>query len=210
MPIKTFEKLPDEKKKLILSTGIKEFAHKSYNDVSTDALTKACGISKGILFHYFGSKKQFYLYCLEKSMKRLTEKTEEVDSDNFYDIIFSTMNRKMALCLKHRNEMLMVNMATRDADVETAQEKAEILGKYMLAIKAESAAIMRKAVSALNFKNHAETEKVAEGLHLYINAVINKYLLLYQNTPENFFENSEDIKTEMKSYLDFMRYGICG
>ena len=206
---KTFENLPPEKKNLILSAGISEFAHKSYKDVSTDALTKTCGISKGILFHYFGSKKQFYLYCLEKSLKRLTEKTEEVVSDDFYDIIFSTMNSKMALCMEYRNEMLMVNMATRDANAETAQEKAEILGKYMVAVKAESARTMQKAVSVLNFKNHTDITKVAEGLQLYTNALINKYLLFYQNTPEEFFENSESIKTEMRTYFDFMLYGIC-
>ena len=40
MTFTTFENLPDEKKKLILSTGIKEFANKSYKEVSTDDLTK--------------------------------------------------------------------------------------------------------------------------------------------------------------------------
>ena len=48
-----------------------------------------------------------------------------------------------------------------------------------------------------------------EGLHLYINAVLNKYLLQYQQTPDMFFENSERIKEEMKTYLDMMLYGIC-
>ena len=57
MSFETFEKLPTEKKEYILSTGIKEFSQKSYKDVSTDIITQKCHISKGILFHYFGSKK---------------------------------------------------------------------------------------------------------------------------------------------------------
>ena len=209
MTFTTFENLPDEKKKLILSTGINEFANKSYKEVSTDDLTKKCGISKGILFHYFGSKKQFYLYCLEKAMERLTEKTEEMVSDDFYDIVFSTMNSKMALCIEHRNEMLMANMSTRDTNGETACGKAEIMAKYMVAVKAESAATLQRAVSVLNLKNPTDARIISQGLHLYTNAVINKYLLLYQNTPEKFFENSENIKIEMKTYLDLMLYGIC-
>ena len=52
-------------------------------------------------------------------------------------------------------------------------------------------------------------ELTADGLQLYINAVLHKYLLEYQQTPELFFENSEKIREEMKKYLDLMLYGIC-
>ena len=44
---------------------------------------------------------------------------------------------------------------------------------------------------------------------IYINAILNKYLLQYQETPDVFFENSDKIKAEMKIYLDFMLFGIC-
>ena len=49
----------------------------------------------------------------------------------------------------------------------------------------------------------------AEGLQLYINAVLNRYLLEYQKTPDEFFQNSEKIRDEMKAYLNLMLYGIC-
>ena len=142
-------------------------------------------------------------------MERLTEQTEEIISDDFYDIIFFTMKNKMALCMDHREEMLMVNMATRDANGETARGKTEIMAKYMVAVKAESAGILQRTVSVLNLKNPTDARKIARGLHLYTNAVINRYLSIYQDSPEKFFENSENIKTEMKSYLDLMLYGIC-
>ena len=75
MGIGTFEKLPADKKEMILSTGIREFSQKAYKDVSTDSITQKCHISKGILFHYFGSKKGYYMYCLEASLERLMSKT---------------------------------------------------------------------------------------------------------------------------------------
>ena len=94
MSQKTFEKLPDDKKARIVKAGISAFSRSPYKDVSTDTITKACQISKGILFHYFGSKKQYYLYCLEKAMVCLTEKTEAAEGNDFYEILFSEMNRK--------------------------------------------------------------------------------------------------------------------
>ncbi len=207
MSFESFEKLPGEKKDKILSAGIREFSQKSYNDAGTDRITEQCQISKGILFHYFGSKKKFYLYCLEKSMERLTSNTETVTGKDFYEILFMEMDRKMSLCMEYKDEMHMVNMASRDASMEIAAEKTEILQNHARKIHAESAQTLRNAMAALNLKN---TEKVtAEGLQLYINAIMNKYLLQYQAVPDQFFEQSETIKAEMKTYIDLILYGIC-
>lgn len=209
MPFETFEKLPTDKKELILLTGIKEFSEKSYKEVSTDSITKRCQISKGILFHYFGSKKDYYLYCLEKSMERLTTKTEEVTGEDFYEILFSSMNRKISLCMQYADEMHMVNMASRDMSAEIAGPKADILRRYMTTIRMESAQTLSKALNALELKDSGKKQVTVEGLHIYINAVLNKYLLQYQQYPDLFFENSECIKGEMKEYLDIMLYGVC-
>lgn len=209
MPLETFENLPIHKKELILSTGIKEFSQKSYKDVSTESITKKCQISKGILFHYFGSKKQYYLYCLEKSMERLTAKTENVVKGDFYEILFESMNRKISICMQYKDEMHMVNMASRDASAEIAEGKEEIIQRYRNRIQLESARTLKTAVSTLEFKDADKVQTTIAGLHIYINAVLNKYLLQYQQTPDRFFENSEKIKEEMKEYLDMMLYGIC-
>lgn len=209
MSLETFENLPTNKKELILSIGIKEFSLKSYKDVSTDSITKKCGISKGILFHYFGSKRQYYFYCLEKSMERLTAKTESVAEGDFYEILFESMKRKILVCMQYKDEMHMVNMASRDASAEIAEGKAEIIQRYRKSIQAESAQTLKRAVTTLEFKDDRKVQITAEGLHIYINAVLNKYLFQYQQTPDMFFQNSEKIKDEMKEYLDLMLYGIC-
>jgi len=208
MPLETFEKLPEDKKNLIISTGIREFSLKSYKDVKTDNITEKCKISKGILFHYFGSKKEYYLYCLNRAMERLIEETVPVKSDDFYKILFESMNRKIAVCMKHKDEMHMVNMASRDASSEIAREKSEIIKKYMVYVKSQSAMTLDRAVSYLKIKSD-NRQTVLNGLHIYINAVLNKYLLQYQQTPDKFFENSDTIKKEIKEYLDVMLYGVC-
>lgn len=209
MSFEAFEKLPDSKQELILSIGIKEFSQKSYKDVSTDNITKKCQISKGILFHYFGSKKEYYFYCLEKAMERLMTKTDEINGSDFYEILFASMNQKILMCMQFKDEMHLVNMASRDASIEIAQQKNEFIRSYMGRGQLESVEILRRAVATLEFKEEENRQRTVEGLHIYINAVLNKYLLLYQQMPDQFFENSEKIKAEMKEYLDMMLYGIC-
>ena len=207
MGLEAFEKLSIQKKELILSKGIKEFSMKSYSKATMENITKKCGISKGILFHYFGSKKQFYLVCLETSLKRLLMETKYSEADDFYAILFEMMNCKLEVCKKYQDEMHMVNMASRETAEEVFAEKNELFKKNHRFIQKESMETLGRAVKTLNLKNM--TQKKTEGLYLYIQAVINHYLTMYQQTPDQFFEDSERIKKEMKEYLDCMLVGIC-
>ena len=210
MAFEAFEKLSDDKKEQILSAVMKEFSQKPYKEASTDSITKACGISKGLLFHYFGSKKAFYFFCLERAMEKLTAQAQsKEESNDFYDILFSSMDQKFALCIHYYDEMHMVNMASRDAATEIAQQKAEMMQKYAIQIKMKSAETIRRALQTLNFKHDENLQMTVEGISLYINAVLNKYLIQYQTTPDAFFQNRDAIKSEMKQYLDMMLFGIC-
>ena len=210
MAFEAFEKLSADKKELILSAGMKEFSQKPYKEASTDSITKACGISKGLLFHYFGSKKEFYFFCLERAMEKLTAQAQSKEEANdFYDILFSSMDQKFALCIHYYDEMHMVNMASRDAATEIVQQKAEMMQKYAIQIKMKSAETIRRALQTLHFKHDENLQMTVEGISLYINAVLNKYLIQYQTTPDAFFQNRDAIKSEMKQYLDMMLFGIC-
>jgi AcrR family transcriptional regulator len=202
-----FEKLSEDKKNAILKSGISEFSKKSYSDASTDEITRNCGISKGILFHYFGSKKEFYLYCLEQGLQRLLKDTPEPIAKDFYGIIFSVMDEKFSLCREFPDEMKLVNMAARERSGKVDEYKNKVLGQYLMKTKEKSAMTMVSAVEALNLKTF-NNEKVTAALSMYVGVVINRYLEIYKEKPELFFEKSEEIKEEIKEYIDFMLNGV--
>lgn len=202
-----FDKISKDKQATIIKSGIREFSQKPYKEASTDAITTSAGISKGLLFHYFGSKKEFYLYCLSQALECLIAPTPEPDVQDFYTIIFGTMDEKIRLCNEYPNEMHLVNMASRDAASDIAEGKNQIFKDYLLKTTAESAQLMARAIATLPLKEPTN-EKVNEALRLYIGIVNNKYLAAYQSNLDAYFENSEQIKKEMKLYIDFMLYGI--
>ena len=68
-----FENLDPSKKERVLNAALAEFARKDYKDASTNAIVEAAHISKGILFRYFGSKKNLYLY-LYRYVREVTDK----------------------------------------------------------------------------------------------------------------------------------------
>ncbi len=49
----------------MINGSIKVFAQNGYDKASTDIIIVEAGISKGLLFHYFGSKKNLYYFVME-------------------------------------------------------------------------------------------------------------------------------------------------
>ncbi len=202
-----------EKRERLLNAAMAEFARYSFNDASTDRITAESKVSKGLLFHYFGSKKALYLACLDAAMNRLTaeEPSDKTacgeGTELFYSILFGMMDSKFSLCLSLPMETQLVNMASREGARELEPEKTELFGRYAAGIRAHSAVVIKRAVAALSLGSK-EQSKTTEALLLYANALIGRYLVAYQTQPEKFFADAEKIKLELKEYLDMMLYGI--
>jgi AcrR family transcriptional regulator len=54
----------DERRDQLLRSGVEVFGSRPYGDVSTAELAKAAGVSHGLLFHYFGDKRRYYVEVL--------------------------------------------------------------------------------------------------------------------------------------------------
>lgn len=50
----------DERRLQLLEMGLRLFGARSYEDVSIDDIAQEGGVSRGLLYHYFGSKRGFY------------------------------------------------------------------------------------------------------------------------------------------------------
>ncbi len=65
----------DEEKRInIINSAMKEFSQNTFQKASTNVIVEDAGISKGLLFHYFGSKDKLYKYLEYFSIKIITEK----------------------------------------------------------------------------------------------------------------------------------------
>ncbi|MBP6848431.1 MAG: helix-turn-helix transcriptional regulator, partial [Kofleriaceae bacterium] len=51
----------DARRAQLLELGQKAFAERTYDEVSIDDIARAAGISKGLLYHYFPTKRDLYV-----------------------------------------------------------------------------------------------------------------------------------------------------
>jgi AcrR family transcriptional regulator len=66
----------DERRRQLLEAGARVFTERSYDDASMAEVARAAGISKGLLYHYFPSKRDLFVATLEAAAAELQEITE--------------------------------------------------------------------------------------------------------------------------------------
>lgn len=65
-----------ERRDQLMQRGLELFSSQSYDTVSIDDIAEAAGISKGLLYHYFPSKRDFYVAVVREAVRELIELTE--------------------------------------------------------------------------------------------------------------------------------------
>ena len=73
----------DARRSRILEAALVEFADKGYKKASTNTIVREANVSKGLLFHYFISKKDLYLYLYKFARNMISN--ELYEKVNFAD-----------------------------------------------------------------------------------------------------------------------------
>ncbi|MEW1689645.1 TetR/AcrR family transcriptional regulator [Streptomyces sp. NPDC091265] len=77
MPEKRAARLsPDERRAQLVSIGVDMLADCSLDELSTDDVARRAGISRGLLFHYFDSKRDFYRSVVQRECDDFAAATE--------------------------------------------------------------------------------------------------------------------------------------
>jgi AcrR family transcriptional regulator len=65
----------DERREQLVALGGEIFSERPYDEVSIDGIAAAAGISKGLLYHYFPSKRDFYVEVVRHATQEMEDAT---------------------------------------------------------------------------------------------------------------------------------------
>jgi AcrR family transcriptional regulator len=66
----------DARREQLVALGIEIFSERPFDEVSIDDIAAAAGISKGLLYHYFPSKRDFYVAVIRSAADEMQVMTE--------------------------------------------------------------------------------------------------------------------------------------
>ncbi len=67
----------DERRAQLLALGRELFGRRPYDEIAVEEIAQRAGISKGLLYHYFGSKRGFYVATVEEAARAMLAATLE-------------------------------------------------------------------------------------------------------------------------------------
>jgi len=73
---------PDERREQLLELGLRLFAGSSIEDISIERLCEEGGVSRGLLYHYFGSKQGFHEAVIQRAADDLVAQTAPPPGDD--------------------------------------------------------------------------------------------------------------------------------
>jgi TetR/AcrR family transcriptional regulator len=130
--LEKFFALPEAKQKAIIDAAHMIFGKVGYKKASANDIATAAGISKGMIFHYFGSKKRMYLYLVELAMQSITEafsSAYDKPVSDFFDRVLVGTQIKLSLIQRYPALFSFLVSAYFETDLEVTEEIQAFLKK---------------------------------------------------------------------------------
>lgn len=128
-----FFDLPKEKQDRFINAALKVFAMNGYKKASTDEIVKEAGISKGLLFHYFGSKQGLYEFVYSYSTKYIMMEYEHGISSpytDFFELQMQILSAQKMILKSYPYMNVFVNLAFRESDEDIMKIVAVDMDEY--------------------------------------------------------------------------------
>jgi len=191
-----------EKRDRVINAAMKEFS-KGYKNACTDTIVREAGISKGLLFHYFGTKDGLYGFILKNACEMIYKEylsLIDLKQVDFIEKIWQTTLLKMDLSYKF--PALFDFLAK--AYVELQENPNDEFAGYFN--KTRSIAIERalEDIDTTLFKEGIDSKKAANiilwTLNGYSTSQIDSNMRM-----EDYKKEYERYLEEMKEYIDILR-----
>jgi AcrR family transcriptional regulator len=164
----------DERRAQLLALGLAMFSETPYDEVSIDDLARAGGVSKGLLYHYFPTKRDLYVAALGHAAHGLLEETIPHHDGTPEERLHRGLTTYLDFVTRHRKAYVALMRGGIGSDPEVAAIVEETRRTFVARIiheglpGAENAPILRAALrgwigfveaTSLDWADHPEVAR---------------------------------------------------
>ena len=188
--------LKKEKQDRMINAALRVFSQYGYRHASTDEIVREAGISKGLLFHYFESKKGLYSFLYDYATRFVTlELTHNVEKNEngYFELYKQILSAKADSMAQYPYIYLFLDRADEETDNDALMEISERREKYRRIMDA-----LRERADITIFGPGVDFEKIGHILDFTIDG-----LILKEVSSEGF--RSDLFLEEAMEYVDIIR-----
>ena len=195
-----FFDLKKEKQDRMINAALKVFALHGYRHASTDDIVREAVISKGLLFHYFGSKIGVYTFIYEYSVRYMTLELNTTVDRKCTDMF--TLMKQIECARMHamRGYPYMQQFLNRSMAEDVSEALLAIEEKRNILTDAYESIYNQMDFSTLPME--VDGEKLRKMLEFTIKGLMTERFQDASFQPEMLYE-------EIVDYLDMMRRIVC-
>ena len=197
----------DDRRTALITAAISEFATAGYLAASTNHIVEAAGVSKGLLFHYFGDKKGLYIEavqtCIAEVMRRFDERLGPTSPDLFERLSQYTL-AKWSLIEKDPTTFAFLQEAMTDPPAE--------LRDALLASTAEITVStyqrLFQGIDTTAFRPGVTVEQAMLLLSWTFDGLGKQYTTILRQQPLDLESVRSVMFAEVDTYVALVRHGI--
>lgn len=148
-----------DKQDVIVNAAFEIFSKSDYRHSTVENIARKAGVSKGLLFHYFESKKDLYLYIYDYGIKfikdEMGKKFDWTETD-FFKILIKSQDLKCEIMKRYNNIFEFLIKAYYEDNEEVA---GRVMNQNLQLIEKNINAVLQKA-DLSKFKENTEPERV--------------------------------------------------
>jgi len=203
-----FKRVPHEEQERIIRACLEEFSEKEYQRASTNRIVKKAGIPKGTLFYYFGSKKQLFLYVLDRAVGRYANLVNEF-SEKMPEELFERLLYRAQVKLKAGAADPILYRFFHKVFLDVPESLNEEMAIRFRKYASGSAENLLEGVDRSRFRDGVDVETAVRMIHLMLDGLLNKYADLLKDTgPEESLQIVDAVSVEIQEYFRMIREGI--
>ncbi len=189
------------KRERVITAALKEFA-KGYSSANMDKLAAEAGISKGLIFHYFGSKKGLFLFLLKYCAQIMDEEYSKVilkDRD-FLENVRTVSKLALEVTFRYPDIYAFIGKAVFSIN----QVFPEGLPKDLPNSNEKLLEKILRASDKSLFREDISIDK-AQNIALWTIRGFSDSLLRYGSNIEEYQKNYDDLMKELEEYIEILK-----
>ena len=195
----------DQRKDRILEAALIEFADKGYKKASTNTIVREAGVSKGLLFHYYKSKKDLYVLLVSHAKKVIEEEIFTEVSFKDRDVLNRLYQATFSNVEAFEKHPLFVKLFELNSSVEDI----EIIEATKEISKQSRSNIYKKVFDNVDyflFNQHINIDRSLEVVRWTIDRIIEDWKV--ENISDMNQKAFEELVVDVSNYLDLFRSAL--